>query len=81
MTEDEVKLQENEKRQKELSQAYKRLFMSDDGKKVLEDLRIFCGQDRSSVCEQDPNLNQTLYAEGKRRVFLRIQGLIRRNEK
>ncbi len=69
---------ENEKRQRELKHAYKRLSKTDDGKMVFEDLRSFCGQDRVSVCEQNPNALQTMFAEGKRRVYLRINGMIKK---
>jgi len=68
--------QENEKKREELRRSYQRLFNTDDGKIVLNDLRLFCGQDRTSVCEQVPNELQTFFAEGKRRVFLRIQSML-----
>ncbi len=68
---------ENQKQQKELKQVYKRLFMTDDGKKVFENLQWFCGQDRPSMCEQSPNPYQTAFNEGKRRVFLRINSMIK----
>jgi hypothetical protein len=45
---------------------------------VLKDLEIFCGFHSTSVCEQHPNTLQTFFAEGKRRVFLRIQSMLRR---
>jgi len=67
---------ENEKKRRELRQAYKRLFNTDDGKIVLKDLKVFCGQNRTSVCEQAPNELQTFFSEGKRRVFLRIESMI-----
>jgi len=50
---DKIK-QENEKKREELRRSYQRLFNTDDGKIVLNDLRLFCGQDRTSVCEQVP---------------------------
>lgn len=68
---------ENEKKRRELAQAYKRLFMTDDGKIVLKDLRSFCGQDRSSICSSSPNPYQTFECEGKRRVYLRIESQIK----
>jgi len=76
MTEAEQQNAENEKKRQELTQAYKRLFQTDDGKEILKDLRSFCGQDRSSVCSSSPNPYQTFEAEGKRRVFLRINSMI-----
>lgn len=78
MTEDEVKMAENEKKRQDLARAYKRLFATDDGKRVLADLEKFCGLYTTSVCEQHPNALQTFFAEGRRRVFLRIQGFLRR---
>ncbi len=80
MTEDEVQQRLNEQERLELAHAYKRFSMTDDGKVILADLRSFCGQDRSSICESDPNPYQTFGAEGKRRVFLRINSMINRKE-
>lgn len=80
MTEDEQKNIENEKKQQERIRAYKRLFKTDDGKVVLEDLERFCGFYNTSVSEQDPNAYQTFFNEGKRRVYLRISGMIRRKD-
>lgn len=71
---------ENEKKTRELAHAYKRLFASSDGKLVLKDLEFFCGQNKSSVCEQSPNPHQTMFAEGKRRVFLRINSKLNYKE-
>ena len=69
---DEEKRIENEKQVKELKRVYRRLFDTDDGKKVITDLERVCGFMTSSVCEQAPNPYQTAFSEGKRRVFLRI---------
>ena len=69
---------ENEKRQRELKHAYKRLSKTDDGKMVFEDLEKFCGFMNTSVSEQNPNALQTMFAEGKRRVFLRINGMVKK---
>jgi hypothetical protein len=80
VTEDEKIKAENEKKRKELIQSYKRLFMTDDGKKVLEDLASFCGYNKSSVCAETYNPWQTMFAEGKRRAFLRIDNFLRRKE-
>ncbi len=80
MTEDEVIKAENEKKQKERAQAYKRFSKTDDGKLILADLESFCGFHNTSVSEQNPDAYQTFFAEGKRRVYLRINGFIRRKE-
>ena len=77
---DTEQMAENEKKRQELIQAYKRLFQTDDGKEILGDLEKFCGFNNTSVSEQDPNAYQTFFAEGKRRVFLRISGFIRRKD-
>lgn len=73
MIEAEQQNAENEKKRVELAHAYRRLFDTDDGKAVLEDLRKVCGQDISSVSFPAPDAYQTFFAEGKRFVFLRIQ--------
>ena len=80
MIEAEQQKAENEKKRRELAQAYRRLFMTDDGKVILEDLEGFCGLYRPSVSEQSPNSLQTHFNEGKRRVYLRISGFLRRKE-
>lgn len=80
MIEDERKQIENEQKRKERTQAYKRFAMTDDGKLILKDLESFCGYNNSSVSEQSPDAYQTFFAEGKRRVYLRINGFLRRNE-
>lgn len=80
MTEDEIKQAENKKKQSELVHAYKRLFATDDGKIIGADLECFCGQNRCSVAEQCPDAYQTMFAEGKRRVYLRIIGFLRKKE-
>ena len=80
MIEDEKIKAENEKKRKELAQAYKRFSMTKDGKVILKDVRNFCGQDRPSFCEQSPNALQTHINEGKRRVWLRIDRMINRED-
>lgn len=80
MTEDEQIKAENEKQQKELARSYKRFSKTDDGKIIIKDLVRFCGQNRPSVCEQSPNSLQTHFNEGKRRVYLRIESMIKRKE-
>ena len=80
-TEDEVKNEANKKILEENAQAYKRLFMSADGKKVMKDLELFCNFRNSSVCEQQPNAMQTMFNEGKRRVILRIKQMTKKVER
>ena len=80
MIEDEKIEAENEKKRKERIHAYKRFAKTDDGKIVLADLESFCGFHNTSVSEHDPNSYQTFFAEGKRRVYLRINSFLRRKE-
>ena len=54
---------------------YNRLFTSDDGKVVLEDLRRFCFVDISTYAKGCTDA--TFINEGCRRVFLRIAQKIR----
>lgn len=62
----------------EKHRTYKRLFDTSDGKAVLDDLRRFCHQDRSTWKRGD--INETILAEGHRCVFLYIRSLIERKE-
>ena len=80
MIEDDKIQAENEKEQKERTRAYKRLFKTDDGKMVLKDLESFCGAHNSCMSEQSPDAFQTFIMLGKRRVYLRINGFLRRKE-
>lgn len=50
--------------------AYKRVFDSEDGKQVLEDLARFCRAE-STCFHTDPRVTALL--EGRREVWLRIQ--------
>ena len=79
MIADEKTAQDNEKIRNELSQAYKRLFVTDDGKKVLADLESFCSFRKTSI-STEWNPYQTMYVEGERRVYLHIDSMIRRKE-
>lgn len=81
MTEADKIKAENEKKNKELAQCYKRMAKTDDGKKIMADLERYCGQNKSSVCRQAPDYLQTLYCEGMRSVFLYINAKINRKEK
>ena len=80
MTEVEEQKAENAKRQAELTHAYKRFAKTNDGKVILKDLESFCGFRRPSYSEQHPNALQTHTNEGKRRVYLRIDGFINKKE-
>ncbi len=80
MADSEKQKAENEKIRSELRHAYRRMAKTDDGKIVMADLERFCGFWNTSVSEQSPNALQTMFAEGKRRVFLRISGMIKVKE-
>jgi len=71
MIEAEERKIENEKRLRELSRAYKRVFSSEDGKIVLKDLEFQCGQNRTSA-DGDFSTNKTFFHEGMRNMFLYI---------
>ena len=79
MIEAEQQNAENEKKRQELAQAYKRLFQTDDGKIVLEDLEKFCGFLKTST-NVEWNPYYVMFAEGKRRVYLRIHSMIERKK-
>lgn len=61
---------------RELLLRYKRVFGSEDGKKVLYDLMKECGMLKSSF-PNNGDVNETLYREGKREVVLRICRLVK----
>ena len=66
----------NRENKGKLLRAYRAFADSEHGKVILDDLITFCGQNNTSVCESAFNNDQTNYNEGKRRVWLRINGLI-----
>lgn len=58
--------------------AYKEVFNTPTGEKVLADLALFCGQYSPTYRQGDSH--ETAYREGMRRVFLRIQSFLQRDE-
>ncbi len=58
---------------------YKEVFNTPQGQKILQDLYVFCGQNRSTHVAGDPY--GSAYNEGMRRVFLRIQQFVNVDEK
>lgn len=73
MTEAEMQNIENTEQRKMLAAAYYRVFeCTDDGRKVLEDLKTFCGADVSSVRSLPVDEKHVIYLEGMRRVWLHI---------
>ena len=83
MTEDEIKKKETERLQKEKQVAYRQVFSAKSKaiEIVYKDLESFCNFKSSSVCEQMPDALQTMFNEGKRRVFLRIIGMMDKGKK
>lgn len=67
---------ERDKQNEKYTQAFKRIWMSDDGKVLDEFLRRKCNVDNTTVCRTNPNLQQTLVEEGKRTVYLDIMWYI-----
>ena len=80
MIEAEKQKLENEKKNVERANWYKRMAQTEDGKKIIKDLIIHCGQNKTSVCRQSPNPYQTAYCEGMREVYLYINEKINRKE-
>jgi len=68
-----MKPEEQRDKIEQLERCYSRLFETEDGKKVLQDLRDNCFIDRSTADPAHPNMsNATMINEGCRRVFLHI---------
>ena len=72
---------ENEKKNEDRARWYKRMAKTDDGKKIMKDLADHCGQNKTSVCRQQPNQFQTMYCEGLRSAYLYINEKINREIK
>ena len=62
----------------ELTKTYQRVFKSDDGKTVLEDLEKRCNVHNTSF-SNDPH--ETSYREGQRQVVLFIKSITNKNPK
>ena len=61
---------ERDKQNEKYTQAFKRIWMSDDGKVLDEFLKRKCKVNDSSVCLSNPNAQQTAFNEGMRKVYL-----------
>lgn len=61
----------------ELSQKYKNVFSTNDGKDVLKDLLVFCEISQPTFKVGQPDLSA--FNEGKRRVGLRLLSLTEAN--
>ena len=76
---------ERDKQNELYTQAFKRIFLTDDGKVLDKFLRAKCNVNNSSVCLKNPNAQQTAFGEGKRKVYLDImwyinEGYLRKEE-
>ena len=80
MIEGEQQREDNEKKNVELARCYKRMALTEDGKKIMADMERYCGQNKSSVCRQAPDALQTVYCEGMRAAFLYMNEKINRKE-
>ena len=61
---------ERDKQNELITQALKRIWMSEDGKILDKLLRRKCNVDISTMCWQNPNAEQTAGEEGKSKVYL-----------
>jgi len=66
------------KKIKELIQNYKKIFKSDDGKMVMDDLEKRCFYNTSTYNSKEPN--ETAFFEGQRTVLLFIKSMINHKE-
>lgn len=81
MIEAEKQREEKEKIDADRARCYKRMALTDDGKIIMADMERYCGQNKSSVCRQAPNPDQTMFCEGLRAAFLYMNEKINRKEK
>lgn len=63
----------------EIKDAYRRLFRTDDGKIVNEDLSKFCRYNKY-LTDQNSKQEDLWINEGKRRVYLEIQFMMERKK-
>ena len=76
---------ERDKENALITQAFKRLFATDDGKVLMKFLEGRCNVHRTTICRKSPDLMQTLVEEGKRIVYLDVmwylnEGYIKKEE-
>ena len=76
---------ERDKQNTLITEALKRIWMSDDGKVLDKLLRRKCNVENSSVCPSNPNAQQTAFNEGMRKVYLDLtwyinEGYLRKEE-
>jgi len=69
---------DKEKREKEIKKKigdFQKVFRSEEGKAVLEDLKRFCFYDRTTFIDEG-NIHKMLLLEGQRNVYLYIKNVI-----
>jgi len=64
----------------ELAKTYVDVFTGINGKIILADLEEACGQNKTSLNERAPDALQMAFCEGKRRVYLRIIGFMKKGK-
>lgn len=69
--------QQQEEELEHLERCYNRVFSTDDGKVVLEDIAAYCSVHTSTFNEGPGATEAMLINEGSRRIFLRIAQMIR----
>jgi hypothetical protein len=79
MIEEREKEISREKQLSENARCYKRVAMTDEGKKILEDLEFFCGYNRTSANANTYGANEMFFREGMRNVYLHIKNQLDRN--
>ncbi len=79
MIEADKQKEENEKKNVELAQCYKRMALTEDGKKIMADMEVFCGAKRISS-DRDWNEHSIFFHDGMRNVYLYIMKKIERKE-
>jgi chaperone required for assembly of F1-ATPase len=62
---------------KQLLIDYKRTFGSQEGTKVFENIKKFCGAERLSFVPESPTV--TAYNEGQRSVYLHIKEMLEKD--
>jgi len=80
MIEEDKQKAENEQKNKELADCYKRMAKTDDGKIIMADLEIFCGAKRIAA-DKDWNAYKTFFHDGMRNIYLYINTKIDRKER
>jgi hypothetical protein len=74
----QTSIEENQDAADDMALKFQHLFASANGIKVLGHLKYLCRQDKSSVTVQCPDALQTMFYEGKRSIWLKIDNMLKR---